>query len=176
MSRVITGPLEYPDGTQLPRGLLRFVGTRNSYSADGSTPIYTQYDVRCDNEGQFRQAINFGQYRVLLQPFGAAAWLTLGQVKVTAGGTVPLGEILEFTGSTLETTYPDVATRTWVAATYSPGTASSLDITDFDPGYAPAKSYLRVDREGKYLTPSPERAQQYYHSQAKAHLRNRSLG
>jgi len=148
MPRTVTGPIELPDGTAVTSATIKFYTTRNSYSADGSVPIYTEMTTTTDVHGAMSVALNYGQYRVLLQASGETNWLTLGDVLVEAGGTVPIGEILEFTDSDLVTTFPDAATQTWVESTYTAGTASSIDITDLGLGAATAYEAIEINASG----------------------------
>ena len=192
MSREVRGQLEYCDGTAIAGAEVRFDATRNGWiegllpsatlypsatlipSGDDYTPIYSSSSVITDDDGSIWARLNLGQYRVLLQESGSNAWLSIGAAKVVAGGAVALGELIEFTSSTLEATYADVATKTWVEATYSAGTPSSIAITGLSTGGLTATDFLAVSSSGIFITARSPRAQQLYYAYCAPHRKPRS--
>ena len=167
MSRTITGPIEYPDGTAVASATIRFVTTRNSYSADGSVPVYTEVTTTTDGSGAMSVALNLGQYRVLMQESGAAHWLTLGNIVVEAGASVELGSLIDSSDTSTVITFADVATQTWVAAYITGGgSAADIAITDLGIGTATAKQLIRVNDAGTAIIgDDPPRELEYFYSQ-----------
>lgn len=176
MTRTVYGHVLLPNGSPLAWAQIQFIASRNSYSADGSTPRHAEAIFTTDQDGWMHDAINLGQYRVELSPSSdAGRWWRIGDAKVETGGAIELGELLEFTDTDLLTSFADIATRTWVQATYSAGTPSSIAITGLDPGRAYASSYIRVNAAGDSIVGGFERAFQYYLGQMAAHRPHRVL-
>ena len=175
MPRTVTGPIYYPDGSPIRAATLRLTTTRNSYSADGSVPIWTQITIPVDPAGALRANINLGEYRVELQEALQSTWLAIGRVQVEAGGAIELGELIEFSGSDLDTTYPDVATRAWVQTQDPGGTPSSIAITGLDPGSAAAKTYITVNDAGTAIIGLPHRELDYFFGNIASHVSHRIL-
>ena len=176
MTRTVTGPITLPDGSAVRSGKLRFTATRNNSSADGDVPKGVSQSFFTTTLGGLRVDIDSGQYRVDLQMPNTDTWITLGNALVEAGGAIPLGELIELTDTNLASTYPDIATRTWVEASYSAGTPSSIDVTDLGIGRANAGDMLRVGPEGIIITGHRRLTLHYFLGQSAPHLQQRQLG
>jgi len=149
MSRTITGPVEYPDGSAVALATVKFCSTANNYSADGSTPWYSEITTTTDATGDFSLAVNLGEYRVLLQENGESTWLTLGSIIVEAGTAVEIGSLLEDYATTTALTFADIATQTWVASyVLGGGSAADVAITDLGLGTATAGQLIAVNAGG----------------------------
>lgn len=149
MSRTVTGPLEYPNGDPIGLATVKFVTSRNSYSADGSVPLYTEITTSTDAFGDMTINLNLGQYRVLLQENGADEWLTLGTIVVEAGASIELGSLIDASDTSTVLSFADIATQTWVAAyVLGGGSPGDIAITDLAVGTATASQYIKIDAGG----------------------------
>ena len=150
MARQIIGPIEYPNGTVIALATLKFRAIDNNYSADGSTPIYTEITVETTTLGNLDTFfLNNGTYRVYLQEAGETNWLTLGTIVVETGSQIALGSLIDTSDTSNVLTYADVATQTWVAAyVLGGGAPGDIDITDLGIGTAAAYESIEINAAG----------------------------
>lgn len=181
VNRRVFGYLEYPTGHPIGNATLRFRAIRNRYDANIApycgqfVPRHSSSDWYSDQTGLFSADIDYGQYRVYLQEQDAEEWLILGRCAIEPGGAIGLGELLEFTETTISQSTADIASQTWVEASYSAGNPSTLAITGLDPGRASPGSYIRVNRARTAIIGDFERAFQYYQAQMASHRQHRIL-
>ena len=164
MARIVTGPIEYPNGTAIGNATIKFSSTVNNYSGDGSTPIYTEVTATTDAAGALSVTLNNGSYRVLLQESGASAWLTIGTIVVETGASIELGSLIDTSDTSTVLTYADIATQTWVAAyVLGGGSPSDIAVTSLGVGTAGADEYLRINAAGNAIVgEAPRRSLQHF--------------
>ena len=151
-TRTITGPGYEPDVTGLDQATIRFIALRNNYST--SHPVYrgTISSITTTVAGAFSVALGLGDYRCEMQENGATPWIALGDIAVTAGSSVTLGELIE---ETRDLSLDLTLTADWV--TYDEmvayvdgggGSVGDLPITSLGLGTAIARDNIEVNKGG----------------------------
>lgn len=150
MSRIITGPIKIPNGTQITSGEILFRAYRHNYSADGTVPIGVTASIDLTG-GSFAQEILNGDYQVLYILPNNAGKIPLGHVVVEDGGSITLGELIDISRNKTAdwSISADFATKSYVHDYVNFGaTAYDVDIADLNPGSATPLQLWRVAANG----------------------------